>query len=208
MAALYVLLVGIETPFPDRPLQEFSIGNNKFTQEDFSNLMVSVSQNKSLKMLDISGLGLSEGCIKLVSTIIRFDKKINELDISNNEMGPEHCKVILSALARNRNLKKLRVCNIGINNTLLRTLKLGLTYNSGLKELYLDNNSITESGLYDIKEIFLTNKVLEVISIEGNPIKTLKVLSDNVEKISKLLECDFKIMTRYAYLKHLKLLDQ
>ncbi len=148
--------------------------------------------------------GVAEGCVKLVATIIRYDKKLTELDASNNPMDRETCRVLLTALARNRRLKKLRICNIGINDELMKILKLGLIYNRGLRELYLDRNSISEAGLPEIKDIITENKKIEVISIEGNPIKSMRSLQSQKEGIAKQIKCELKIMTRQIYREHLK----
>jgi hypothetical protein len=59
IAALCLLIDGKDTPFPDRPLANLSIGKNSFGQEELCKFFISISENKTLRILDISGLNLS-----------------------------------------------------------------------------------------------------------------------------------------------------
>jgi len=204
IAALYLMLEGKEFPIKDRPLKEISIANNKIDQSELCKLLIAVSECPTLQKLDLSGLNLSEGCAKLVSTIIRYDKKLAELDISHNKMSSESHRIMFTALARNRKLKKLRICDMGVDDESLKVLKLGLIYNNGMKEIALDYNKITEAGLSEIKEIIIGNKKIEIISLDGNPIKSLKLLRDDKEEIEKTIKCELRIGTKHAYLEYVK----
>ena len=204
IAALYLLIERKDPADGESTFKELSIANNAIQQEELCKLLVAISESSTLQTLDISGLNLNEGCLKLVATVIRYDKRLLELDISNNKLDAESQRELFAALARNRKLATLKMCNAGIDDESLKLLKLGLGYNRGLKGLFLDKNKITDDGLGELKDAIIGSKKMEVISIENNPIENLKWIKDKKEEIEKAIKCELKIGTKHAYTEHVK----
>ncbi len=59
IAAMYMLMEGREIHFDERQLREVAVGNNSFGQEELCKFLIAVSESTTLRVLDISGIGLS-----------------------------------------------------------------------------------------------------------------------------------------------------
>lgn len=197
--ALYSLL---DEKQSNKGIREVSIAGNPLHQEELCKFLVAASQAPKFEVLNLSELNLTEPCIKLIATIIKHDKKIKDLDISRNPIGKESQRILLSSLARNKGIKCFRLCGINMGNKELNDFVLGFAFNHGVKELYLNDNNI--SDLEGIRRILENNKTVELISIEGNPIKGVKAFRAIKGEIEKLIRCEIWMGTQHGYAEYTK----
>ena len=198
--ALYILLD--EKQSKAKNIKEISIAGNSLHQEELCKFLIVVSQAPKLKVLDLSELNLTEPCIKLITTIIKHDKKIEDLDISRNVMNKNSQRILSSSLARNKTIKRFRLCGINMGDKELSDFVVGFAYNYGIKELYLNDNNISE--LEGIQAIIEQNRTVELISIEGNPIKGINAFRSIKGEIEKLIRCEIWIGTQHGYCEYTK----
>eukprot|EP00826_Nyctotherus_ovalis_P045548 TRINITY_DN5053_c0_g1_i14.p2 TRINITY_DN5053_c0_g1~~TRINITY_DN5053_c0_g1_i14.p2 ORF type:complete len:281 (-),score=82.15 TRINITY_DN5053_c0_g1_i14:46-888(-) len=202
VAALYILLDEKQSEAKSDGIREISIAGNPLHQEELCKFLVAASQAPRLRVLDLAELRLTEPCLKLIATIIKHDKRIEDLDISRNPIGKESQRILLSSLARNSNLRRFRLCGISMGDKELKDFVLGFAYNRGVKELYLNDNSITE--MEGIRRLIENSKTVELISIEGNPIKEVKAFRAAKGEIEKLVRCEIWMGTQHAYNEYTK----
>ncbi|XP_069024224.1 NACHT, LRR and PYD domains-containing protein 12-like [Embiotoca jacksoni] len=138
-------------------LRELDLGYNSFSDSGVFNLVQGLSdQNCRLKVLRLSGCGVTEQACKHLATALGSAPKLEELDISRNEvgdMGIWHLAVGLKTAECHLEKLKLSQCNIETDGCVYLAMSLhkNPTY---LKELDLSINIIGDQGANELFKMF------------------------------------------------------
>lgn len=150
--------------FSSLSLKKLYLRGNSFNNKDSSTLLGElVSNNKSLKYLDLSHNNLSDHLIKPLSEALKENISIEELILESN--------------------------NIGVMGSIF--LSEGMKYNKGIKILNLKNNSLGFEGAKNISDMIICNRFIQELNLQANLLDehSIALIAD---KIGQLLETELK----------------
>ena len=149
-------------------IKSLSIGGNNLGDELFSEILVAISCNFSLKKLFINDNNLGRISSSIIGNFLKYDKKIKLLDVSNNGFNDEVIIFMLKGLIINSTLDILFLNNLELTNKSFRTFDTTLSSNNNLKKIFLEKNKFNYKGIQKLSDILNKNKYLEYISLVGN----------------------------------------
>jgi hypothetical protein len=145
-----------------------------------------LSNNKYLKIMDISGCDLQAVGLKYVSQILEKNESIVELNLFGNFGEIEGCIEIGKALEVNKTLKKLDLGLNRIRSRGMENLVKSLEKNKTLESIGLKNNKIPDKMLVKLQKFLIESKNSEIkyLSIAGNDLSE-QSLSNFATELSK-----------------------
>lgn len=124
-------------------LEGLSLKENKLKQTQYCNFWDLMTENRSLKHIDIAKTEVTDKvCMKISSYLERQDIKLSDLNLSRNLIGTDGLIALATALASNRSLKTLNLAQNNIKEGGVAEFALALKMNTVLTELCLSFNKI------------------------------------------------------------------
>mmetsp|Transcript_8475 Transcript_8475/g.6317 ORF Transcript_8475/g.6317 Transcript_8475/m.6317 type:complete len:158 (+) Transcript_8475:791-1264(+) len=104
-------------------LKSLILSGNSLSDVIFCELCLGISQNFSLRALDVSSNRLSPVSMKIFNSIVKYSRILEEVDLSENSfIGNEGFRLLSKTLGRNQCLQIFKVRSIGINDEVAELL--------------------------------------------------------------------------------------
>ena len=138
---------------------------NNMSDIGIEDVGAAIVNNKNVKVLDISGNGITIKGTQAISGMIMI---LEVLDISNSDFGDDGASVLSKALSRTTTLKTLAIkqCNISEAGTI--AIATALTCNCSLTVLLMNGNAIGNLGASKLSFALCHNSTLKELSLTGD----------------------------------------
>ena len=167
-------------PIDEKSLQQLRRNDAKLTSlvldyqiDDDNTLLLAeaLSQNTTLKELNIEAGKLGPGGIQVIVEAIKQHKALSDLDVGiNEEIGDEGSKFIAELLSVSSNLSHLNLQTCGIGTEGIKAIATALQQNNTLRILNLNFNEIDDEGLKYLCDGLSQNTTLTHLYLEGQEI--------------------------------------
>ena len=183
----------------NRSLEYLNISNCKITNDDFANIMKSITVLESIKHIDISGNTVTDAVADNLAVAIRisgiskdelfatFDSKLVKLDVSFCKLTERSIRVLTNCLRGLPNLKKFNISHNYMNQTTAKCMATAFSRNKSLEYLDLSNCG------------FVNFNILDTLLHQNSMLKTLKLSSNSVFQDGTLLHAQ-SISSHLEYL--------
>ena len=170
-----------------------NLSNCRISDDIVKNIGVGLTENKSLRALDVSVNDIhSDGAVSIF-TSLEHNTSLEELDLSKNrELTESDSEAVGWALEKmmtvNCTLKVLHLDYCGLNAAVLYHLATGLTHATGITELDISNNCTFQGRTDSWKQFFMAfhhNSSVKKLDINGNTLGLAKT-----EALAEMLACN------------------
>ena len=173
-----------------KQLQQFDIGfNSKISSEALKDIIISLSNLKSIIKLKLNGTNLNLDCIMVLTSEFELFKNLESLNIGNINVNEENIiKKFAQGLKNLSSLKKLDLQNNNLSDEDVYHLSLSLRNLPNLTKLNLSDNKFTTDGVNYLSQSFEFLKNLENLILNGNSLGTdgARKIMTNLKRLEKL----------------------
>lgn len=117
------------------------------TDSRLSLLFDSLKTNKTIKVLNLSDMNLSQNAIKTLCDLLSENESIHTLDLANNDIGSQGLETLIPLLEKNNTLTNLTLENahLNMNPELTKRFIHALHNNKKLLDFYSSENSLNRN---------------------------------------------------------------
>ncbi|XP_077321202.1 NACHT, LRR and PYD domains-containing protein 3-like isoform X2 [Lithobates pipiens] len=147
-------------------IEELHLDNNHLTNSSCPHLASGISNNRTLRTLDLSGNKL-EGPYFFDLMVALATSQIEKLLLSDNHLKNSSCLHLASGIRNNQTLRTLNLSYNNLEGPHFRDLMETLT-TSRIEELYLYNNLLTDSSCPHLASGVTNNQTLRKLGLSNN----------------------------------------
>jgi Ran GTPase-activating protein (RanGAP) involved in mRNA processing and transport len=156
---------------PDARLQELAIGHNSLGPRGCSLILSGLAENRSLRILDLSGNGLNASAAGTLALALGSRHSVLEtLILRDNDLGPSGCAAIASAFANNVTLRSLDLSGNGIGDEGLSALSLLPGAFTHLTDFRLARSGLTKAALPVLAACLAVSGAIRVLDLQQNSV--------------------------------------
>ncbi|XP_075048125.1 NACHT, LRR and PYD domains-containing protein 12-like [Mixophyes fleayi] len=155
---------------PTCRIEELLLSNNYLTDRSCTQLAPGISNNQSLRKLDLSGnnLGGSHFC-DLVTALSSPTCRIEELRLSYNDLTDRSCTQLAPGISNNQSLRTLNLSGNNLEGPHFCDLATALSSPTcRIEELLLSNNYLTDRSCNQLASDISNNQSLRKLDLSGN----------------------------------------
>ncbi|XP_075048433.1 NACHT, LRR and PYD domains-containing protein 12-like isoform X2 [Mixophyes fleayi] len=155
---------------PTCRIEELLLNANMLTDKSSSPLASVITNNQSLRILNLSHNNL-EGphFLELVTALSRPTCRIEELLLSYCKLTDSSCSMLTFAIKDNQSLRKLNLSGNNLEGPHFCDLVTALSSPTcRIEELHLNNNDLTDSCCSQLASAIRTNQSLSILDMSGN----------------------------------------
>ncbi|PIN88354.1 NACHT, LRR and PYD domains-containing protein 3 [Aquarana catesbeiana] len=147
-------------------IEELHLDNNHLTDSSCPDLASGISNNQTLRTLDLSGNNL-EGPYFIDLMAALTTSQIEKLLLSDNQLTDSSCPHLASGIRNNQTLRTLNLSYNNLEGPHFRDLMAALT-TSRIEELHLYNNLLTDSSCPHLASGVNNNQTLRTLGLSNN----------------------------------------
>ena len=173
-----------------RHLRRFRFCDGQVTTEEaIDQLCKVITNNPSLKVVNLRNNKLRSSGIKVISKAFKNICYLKLLALNGNQIDEEAADDIASIIANNVRIEKLLLYNNALKSEGICTICQALRHHKNLKVFRISKNNIQEAAADDIAEVIYYNPLLKVVDIGNNRLLTEGVIMitswlENLQKLS------------------------
>lgn len=156
----------------DCQIKILELENIHMTERDLSQLIRSVSENKTITKLVLAKNNIGEGCGSALKDLLKYNNTVKYLDLHWNVLGKGGFSEFCEGLTDNESLRHLDLSwnSLGRGLSLLNSKSLSkcLSHQQALQHLDLSNNYFNQKECEIIGEGLKVNKKIYGIHMQGN----------------------------------------
>ena len=142
----------------------------------------------TLQELDLSGNGMSNGEVGVISDSVKNSKSLKELNLGQNNISDEGANRISEFIKMTTTLQKLNLFHNYISNDGVAAISDSIKSNSSLQELNIEMNNINCQGAKAISEAIKITKTLRILNLCSN-----KISDDGAADISDSIKINWSL---------------
>ena len=146
-------------------LKNLDISHNKLGMEGSVALAEMLSCNKSLTELNLGSCDIPEAGLREIARDLLQNTSLKNLDISHNKLGMEGSVALAEMLSCNKSLTELNLGSCDIPEAGLREIARDLLQNTSLKKLDISHNKLGIEGSVALAEMLSCNKSLTELNL-------------------------------------------
>lgn len=147
-------------------LEELYFSNNLIKDDIAPYVDNFLKQNRSVKILDLSGNQLTHRFTTIISSSLGSGSTLEGLNLSRNPIGARGIIPLGSALAKNKSLKKLSIYGCKIQTSGFVTFCKQMQNNTSLVIFECQKNPIRDDGATSLSEVIDVHPSLREINLE------------------------------------------
>lgn len=167
---------------PECRLKELYLSKSFIDDKKCAELILSISQNHTLRTLDLSNNLIGEmedhkntfadfiTGAEAVSQVILINSTLLELNLSWNNIRKDSAMSLAVSLGESKSLQIINLSNNNLCDVACQHLFFNLRHNTSLKNLDVSYNSIYPKGIAVLASVLGYNKTLVDINVNGNNI--------------------------------------
>lgn len=166
---------------------------SRCVSDGISDLAKMLSENTSLKDLEISSISMSPYEVQHVVNALHLNQTLQLLNLSHNAIGDSGANRLADMLTVNKTLEKLYIKSNVIGHGGVAALASVLAVSKTLKNLDISFNAIGDEGATEVASVLTKNETLEQLNICHNGVgdKGATALASMLTVNKTLQEVDF-----------------